>query len=62
VETRSPPRFARSDRSVDEIERAAAALILGQAIEPLAAAAGLSPEALTVWVQRYREAGRRGLG
>ena len=47
---------------VDEIERAAAALILGQAIEPLAAAAGLSPEALTVWAQRYREAGRRGLG
>ncbi|MBK9369550.1 MAG: helix-turn-helix domain-containing protein [Deltaproteobacteria bacterium] len=27
----------------------------------LAATLGLSPEALTVWVQRYREAGRRGL-
>ena len=41
----------------EEIERAAAAYILGHTIEPLAATLGLSPEALTVWVQRYRAAG-----
>ncbi|MBK9368963.1 MAG: helix-turn-helix domain-containing protein [Deltaproteobacteria bacterium] len=46
---------------MEEIERAAATLILGQPVAPLAARLGLSPEALTVWVQRYREAGRRGL-
>ena len=61
--TLSGPKRAPAARPpVEEIERAAAALILGQPVAPIAAALGLSPEALTVWVQRYREAGRRGLG
>ena len=58
----STPEITAARPALDTIERAAAALILGQPVEPLAAALGLSPEALILWAQRYREAGRRGLG
>ena len=52
-----PPEISAARPSVEEIERAVAACILGHTIEPIAATLGLSPEALTVWVQRYRAAG-----